>query len=76
MGVGVTNIQDDNYPTAASAWIQVSRQGTAKDILHIGLHICTYIFIYIYIYIYIYVLNFISLEIQLSWNYGFHFLFC
>jgi len=56
MGAGVTNIQDDKYPTAASAWLQVSRQGTAIDILNIGLHICSFIYIYIYIYIHIVIL--------------------
>jgi len=68
MGAGVDNIQDDKYPKAKSTWIQVSRQGTAKVILHIALHICSCVYIYIYIY-----WNFICLEIQFRWNYCFSF---
>jgi hypothetical protein len=45
LGTGVNNIQDDKYPTATSEWMQVSRQGIAKNILHIGLHISSYIYI-------------------------------
>ena len=53
MDSGVNNFVDDKYATASSVWLQVSRQGTAKDILHIGLHI------YIYVYF---------LEFYTSWN--------
>jgi hypothetical protein len=67
LGTGVTNIQDDKYPNAASEWMQVSRQGTSKNIHHTGLHICSCIYIY---------WNFIRLEIQFRWNYCFYFLFC
>ena len=30
MDTGVTHIPDDKYPTAASEWLQVSRQCSAK----------------------------------------------
>ena len=45
MDTGITNIVDDKYATAASVWIQVNRQGTAKVILHIDLYIFVCVFI-------------------------------
>ena len=42
MDTGLINIQNDKYATASSAWLQVSRQGTAKHTLHIGLHTDTH----------------------------------
>jgi hypothetical protein len=43
MDTGVNNIVGDKYATASSGRLWVSRQGTAKYILHISLH--TYIFV-------------------------------
>jgi hypothetical protein len=40
MDTEVNNIVDDKYTTASSGWLQVSRQGTAKGILHIALCVC------------------------------------
>ena len=68
MDTGVTIIPDDKYPTAASAWLQVSRQENAEYILHISLS-CVYIYICV-------LLEFIQLEIQLCLNCCSHFLFC
>jgi len=39
MDTGVTNIQDDKHATASAEWIQVSRQGTSRWILNIGLFV-------------------------------------
>ena len=37
MDVGVAHILDDRYPTAASQWLQVCRQGNAERIFHIAI---------------------------------------
>ena len=34
MDTGVTDIPNENYPTAASQWLKVRRQGNAEHILH------------------------------------------
>jgi len=50
MDTGLINIQNDKYATASSAWLQVSRQGTAKHIIHIGLHTDTHTHIYVSVF--------------------------
>ena len=38
MDTGVASIQDDNYATASSQWLQVGRQGNTKHIFHVDIY--------------------------------------
>ena len=51
MDTGVTNIPNDMYPTAASGWRQVSRQGTACACVCVC--VCVYIYIYTCVCVYV-----------------------
>jgi len=73
MDTGVTNIPNDMYPTAASGWLQVSRQGLIK-VYYISESARVYMYISVYVLLKFYrSWNSVSLELLLSFPHQFLF---
>ena len=70
LDTGVTNVVDESYPTTAADWLQVSRQGTAEGIIHIGLsYLCIYMYMYVCVCVCVCVRVFIGILYSLKFSF-------